>query len=216
MKAIAYSQPQPIEHPEALIDIELAKPVAQGRDILVKVQAVSVNPVDTKVRASAAPEKGQYKVIGWDAVGEVVAVGESVEFFKVGEQVFYAGDITRSGSNAEFQLVDERIVGRKPKSISNSQAAERPLTSITAWEPLYDRSGFTPKLTNLESAATASIEEGAPRPSILIVGAAGGVGSILTQPPSKPTDAVVSGTASRQQSKDWVLELRGGPCDQSH
>ena len=144
MKAIGYLTPKSIDQDDALIDIELNLPEAQGHDILVKVAAISVNPVDVKIRASAPPEAGQHKIVGWDAVGEVVAVGGQVSLFKPGDQVWYAGDITRSGSNAEFQLVDERIVGNKPQSLSNTEAAAMPLTSITAWELLFDRLDFVP------------------------------------------------------------------------
>lgn len=197
MKAIGYAQPQAIENSESLIDIELEKPQATGQDLLIKVQAVSVNPVDVKVRASAPAEENQYKILGWDAVGEVVQVGEKVSHFNIGDQVYYAGDITRPGSNAEFQLVDERIVGNKPKSLSNSEAAALPLTAITAWELLFTRLDFTP------------IEENQPKTNkrILIIGAAGGVGSILTQLAVKLTNATVIGTASRPESERWVKEL---------
>ena len=202
MKAIGYLHPHEIDHADSLVDIELPRPQAKGHDLLVKVQAVSVNPVDTKVRASASPGANQYKVLGWDAVGEVVASGDQVELFTVGDQVWYAGDITRDGSNAEYQLVDERIVGKKPTSLSNTEAAAMPLTAITAWELLFDRLGFTPINKN-----TKSDDQVLQRPRILIIGAAGGVGSILTQLAAKLTDAIVIGTASRQQSQDWVMEL---------
>ncbi len=205
MKAIGYLQPQPIDQKDALMDIELPTPQAKGRDLLVKVQAVSVNPVDTKVRASTSPEAGDHKVLGWDAVGEVVATGELVEFFNVGDQVWYAGDITRSGSNAEYQLVDERITGLKPTSLSNVEAAAMPLTAITAWELLFDRLGFTPATSALTNQKPE--QENEPAKSILIIGAAGGVGSILTQLAAKLTNATVIGTASRQQSQSWVKEL---------
>lgn len=195
MKAIGYSQAQAIENDDSLMDIDLPMPVAKERDLLVKVSAVSVNPVDTKVRASASPEAGEYKVLGWDAVGEVVAVGDQTELFNVGDKVWYAGDITRSGSNAEFQLVDERIVGAKPKSLSNVEAAAMPLTAITAWELLFDRLDFS--LANSSDS----------KPRLLIMGAAGGVGSILTQLAAKLTHAVVIGTASRPESEAWVKEL---------
>ena len=204
MKAIGYLQPQPIEQQDSLIDIELAKPVAAGRDLLVKVAAVSVNPVDVKVRASATPEQGQYKILGWDAVGEVVEVGENVELFSVGDQVWYAGDITRAGSNAEYQLVDERIVGFKPTSLSNSEAAAMPLTAITAWELLFDRLGFSPQMPDGTQQANDQLNN---HGQILIMGAAGGVGSILTQLAAQLTSATVIGTASRPESQAWVKSL---------
>ncbi|MDW3094967.1 MAG: zinc-binding alcohol dehydrogenase family protein [Gammaproteobacteria bacterium] len=202
MKAIGYLHPKSIDEADALVDIEIPTPQAQGRDLLVKVQAVSVNPVDTKVRASASPEPGQYKILGWDAVGEVVAIGNDVELFKVGDKVWYAGDITRAGSNAEYQLVDERIVGKKPASLSNTEAAAMPLTAITAWEILFDRFGFT-----LSSKDNHVDGHASPKSSILIIGAAGGVGSILTQLAVQLINATIIGTASRQQSQDWVSEL---------
>ncbi|MFK4754203.1 zinc-binding alcohol dehydrogenase family protein [Oceanobacter antarcticus] len=206
MKAVGYLQPRAIQEPDALVDIELPMPTATGRDVLVKVQAVSVNPVDTKVRSSAAAEAGQYKVLGWDAVGEVVAIGDQVTLFKVGDAVWYAGDITRSGSNAEFQLVDERIVAIRPTNLWNVEAAAMPLTAITAWELLFARLGFTPLLPSAETVASDA-DAAAPAPVILIMGAAGGVGSILTQLAARLTRATVIGTASRPQSEHWVKEL---------
>jgi NADPH2:quinone reductase len=203
MKAIGYLTPQAIDQSDSLIDIEVPVPKATGRDLLVKVQAISVNPVDVKIRANVAPEAGQHKIIGWDAVGEIVATGDSVELFKVGDLVWYAGDLTRSGSNAEYQLVDERIVGLKPTSLSNVEAAAMPLTAITAWELLFDRLDFTPSFAN----QTTHKDPAAPAKSILIMGAAGGVGSILTQLATKLTNATVIGTASREQSQNWVKEL---------
>jgi len=207
MKAIGYLHPGPIERKDALVDIDIPTPQASGRDLLVKIQAVSVNPVDTKVRTSTAPEAGQHKILGWDAVGEVVATGDQVELFKVGDQVWYAGDITRPGSNAEYQLVDERIVGIKPKSLSNAEAAAMPLTAITAWELLFDRLDFTPSMPNASGQNVQTSDPAAPRARILIIGAAGGVGSILTQLAARLTDAMVIGTASRPQSQSWVSEL---------
>lgn len=202
MKAVGYLTPQTIDHNDALIDITLAKPDATGRDLLVKVNAISVNPVDIKIRLSSSADGDQHKILGWDAVGEVVATGDGVQNFKLGDQVYYAGDITRSGSNAEFQLVDERIVGHKPKSLSNSEAAALPLTAITAWELLFSRLDFIPTL-----ADTVNTQENQPPSQILIIGAAGGVGSILTQLASKLTNATVIGTASRPESEHWVKGL---------
>ena len=151
MKAVGYLKSLSIDQQDSLIDIEIPKPEATGRDILVKVAAISVNPVDTKIRMRAEPEGAEHKIMGWDAVGEVVAVGDQAELFKVGDQVWYAGDITRSGSNAEFQLVDERIVGSKPTSLSNEEAAAMPLTAITAYELLFARLDFTPGQTDEDS-----------------------------------------------------------------
>jgi len=191
MKAVAYRRPLPITDAESLLDVTLPEPVAAGRDLLVRVQAVSVNPVDVKIRAGSMPADGQAKVIGWDAVGTVEAVGEQVTLFKPGDRVWYAGDITRPGSNAELQLVDERIVGHAPTSIPVAQAAALPLTAITAWELLFDRLG------------TTADTEGA----LLIIGAAGGVGSILTQLARRLTKLTVIGTASRPETQAWLREL---------
>lgn len=205
MKAIGYIEPQDINQPEALLDIELANPVATGRDLLIKVQAISVNPVDVKIRATSSPSPSEYKILGWDAVGEVVAVGDQVAHFKPGDKVWYAGDITRPGSNAELQLVDERIVSLKPASLSNAEAAALPLTAITAWELLFDRLGFIPQLPNDSTRKLAANESQKPR--LLIIGAGGGVGSILIQLAAQLTDAVVIGTASRSNSQHWVRNM---------
>ena len=200
MKAIGYQQAGPAQ---TLQDMTLETPQALGRDLLVKVAAVSVNPVDTKVRANSQPNDN-FKVLGWDAVGEVVATGELCELFKVGDKVWYAGDISRSGSNAEYQLVDERIVGHKPTSLSNAQAAATPLTAITAWELLFDRLGFQA----IESGAHKAVTNKESSPTLLIVGAAGGVGSILSQLAVNLTNATVIGTASRPESQQWLKDLK--------
>ncbi|MGI2059733.1 zinc-binding alcohol dehydrogenase family protein [Shewanella baltica] len=194
MKAIGYQTAGAITAPNALEDITLAEPTATGFDLLVEVKAISVNPVDTKIRASSSAPAGEYKIIGWDAVGVVKAVGENVSLFNVGDEVWYAGDISRSGSYAEYQLVDERIVGHKPKSLTYAQAAALPLTGITAWEILFDRLGLPQ-----DGSATDA--------RILIIGAAGGVGSIIIQLAVKLTGAEVIGTASRPESTAWVQQL---------
>ncbi|HEY9825612.1 MAG TPA: alcohol dehydrogenase catalytic domain-containing protein, partial [Stenomitos sp.] len=142
MKAIALTRYLPIDDPQSLVDVELPQPQPGDRDLLVRVEAISVNPVDTKVRAPKAKVEAQPRILGWDAAGVVEAVGPAVQQFKVGDEVYYAGDITRSGSNAQFQLVDERIVGYKPQSLSFAEAAALPLTTITAWEALFDRLGI--------------------------------------------------------------------------
>ncbi|QEI04983.1 zinc-binding alcohol dehydrogenase family protein [Pigmentiphaga aceris] len=192
MKAIAYTQNGlPIDNPQSLIDIDLPTPVPGPRDLLVHVHAVSVNPVDTKIRKNSAVTEP--RVLGWDAVGVVQAVGADVSLFKVGDAVFYAGSILRPGTNSEYHLVDERIVGHKPRSLDDAQAAALPLTSITAWELLFDRLGVQ--------------EGGGEGQSLLIVGAAGGVGSMLTQLARKLTKLTVIGTASRPETADWVREL---------
>lgn len=195
MKAVGYRQPQPIDHPESLLDITLPDPVATGRDLLVEVKAVSVNPVDTKVRRSAAPPEGQeFKVLGWDASGIVRATGPEVSLFKPGDRVWYAGSIARPGTNAELHLVDERIVGHAPQSLDFAQAAALPLTAITAWEMLFDRLRIAPG-------------KHASRQTLLIIGAAGGVGSIMTQLAARLTPLTVIGTAARPESQAWVTAL---------
>ncbi|EJI86863.1 alcohol dehydrogenase [Alishewanella aestuarii B11] len=195
MKAVGYQQSLAISEPASLLDIELATPVAAGHDILVRVAAVSVNPVDTKIRKRVTPAAGEYKVLGWDAAGEVVAVGEQVSRFAPGDRVYYAGALQRQGSNAEYQLVDERIVGKMPANLSFEQAAALPLTALTAWELLFDR---------LE-LATPSLKH--PKPVLLVTGAAGGVGSILVQLARQLTTVTIVATASRPESQLWVQEL---------
>lgn len=195
MHAIAYRQPGPIDRADALIDIELPRPVPAGHDILVAVKAVSVNPVDTKVRAAAAPFEGSNeRILGWDASGIVEAVGPEVTRFKVGDAVFYAGNIARDGSNAQYHLVDERIVGPKPQSLDWAQSAALPLTSITAWEALFDR-------LRVQQPVAGGVN------AIVIVGGAGGVGSIAIQLARALTDLTVIATASRGETQDWVREL---------
>lgn len=194
MKAIAYYQNGAIGRADALLDVELPAPQASGRDLLVEVRAISVNPVDTKIRANVAPEAGQPKVIGWDAAGVVRAVGPGVTLFRPGDEVWYAGSLSRAGTNSELHLVDERIVGHKPRSIDFAQAAALPLTAITAWELLFDR-------------LQVSRDRGRSGQSILVTGAAGGVGSVLVQLARQLTGLTVIGTASRPATADWVREL---------
>jgi len=193
MKAVAYRTPGPIDREDALQDIALETPRAEGRDLLVKINAISVNPVDTKVRMGMPPEGSEWRVLGFDAAGLVEAVGPEVQNFKPGDAVFYAGSITRPGTNSEYHLVDERIVGRKPASLSDAEAAALPLTAITAWEMLFDR-----------------IDVKRPPPqggnTILVIGGAGGVGSITTQLLRALTDLTVIATASRPETQDWVRE----------
>ena len=194
MKAVGYRKNLPIDAPQALEDVELPAPVPSEGDLLVRVHAVSVNPFDTKVRAGTAPAAGQVKVLGWDAVGVVEAVGPQARGFAVGDRVWYAGSIARDGSNSELQLVDERIVGRMPSSLDFAQAAALPLTSLTAWEMLFDR---------LQVPRDA---QGAGR-TLLVIGAAGGVGSVMVQLARQLTQLTVIGTASRPQTQQWVREL---------
>jgi zinc-binding alcohol dehydrogenase family protein len=194
MKAIAYQHAGPISNANSLQDVELPAPQPGPRDLLVDVKAVAVNPVDTKVRAGSNPEPGQWKVLGWDAVGTVRAVGPQVTLFKPGDRVWYAGAIHRAGANAEQHVVDERIVARAPTSLSDADAAALPLTAITAWEMLFDRLGV----------ARGEASRGK---SLLIIGAAGGVGSILTQLARQLTGLTVIGTASRPETAQWVRDL---------
>ena len=194
MKAVAYYQSLPADHPEALQDVQLSEPTPGAHDLLVEVRAISVNPVDTKIRLGVAPENGAVKVLGWDATGIVKAVGSEVSLFQPGDRVFYAGAIDRAGANSELHLVDERIVGHMPGSLSFAEAAALPLTAITAWELLFERL----------QVAEGSADQGQ---SLLIVGAAGGVGSILTQLARCLTGLTVIGTASRPETQTWVREL---------
>jgi len=193
MKAVAYRRSLPVSDPQSLLDVELPDPVAQGRDLLVKVEAVSVNPVDTKIRKRVDPQ-GADKVLGWDAAGTVVAVGADVTLFKPGDTVYYAGAIDRAGSNAALQLVDERIVGRKPTTLDFAQAAAMPLTTLTAWELLFDRLGV-PRGSTARSGV------------VLIVGGAGGVGSMAIQLARRLTNFTVVATASRDDSRAWATGL---------
>jgi len=193
MKAIALTRYLPISDPESLQDVELPKPVATGHDVLVRIEAVSVNPVDTKVRSPKPQVETQPKVLGYDAAGVVESVGENVTLFEPGDEVYYAGDITRPGSNAQFHLVDERIVGRKPTTLDFAQAAALPLTTITAWELLFERMPFAIDMENNQR-------------SLLIIGGAGGVGSIAIQL-ARHAGFTVIATASRKETIDWCESL---------
>jgi zinc-binding alcohol dehydrogenase family protein len=191
MKAVGYKEIGPIE---GLQDITLDKPKAEGRDLLVQIHAVSVNPVDTKVRGRAGPPEGaQWKVLGFDAAGVVAAVGSDVKNFSAGDAVYYSGALTRQGTNCEFHLVDERIVGRKPESLNHAEAAALPLTSITAWEMLFDRLDV-----RRPTAQGGKL--------ILVIGGAGGVGSMTVQLLRQLTDLQIIATASRPQTQAWVRE----------
>ncbi len=190
MKAIGFHQHLPITEANSLIDLEIKRPVAQGHDLLVEIKAVSVNPVDTKVRAHGADET-EPKVIGYDAAGIVVEVGDHASLFSVGDEVYYAGAINRSGSNSDFQLVDERIVAKKPQRLTFSEAAALPLTTLTAYEALTDR-------LQLTFDAKSNLDK-----TMLIISAAGGVGSIATQLANKAGLTVI-GTASRPETVEWA------------
>ncbi|WP_418264508.1 zinc-binding alcohol dehydrogenase family protein [Flavobacterium faecale] len=195
MKAIGFKQSLPISDQNSFIEFETEKPTPTGFDLLVKIQAISVNPVDFKIRKNAAKDTvlDTPKIIGWDAVGVVEAVGELTSKFKVGDEVYYAGDITRPGSNAEYQLIDERIVGRKPSSLSVAEAAAMPLTTLTAWESIFDRIKINP-----------AVDLGK---TVLILAGAGGVGSIAIQIAKKLAGLTVIATASRPETADWCKEL---------
>lgn len=195
MRAIGYRTPLPIADDNSLVDIDLPRPTPSGRDLLVEIKAISVNPADTKVRASARPEGDGWKVLGWDAAGVVVEAGPEATLFKPGDEVFYAGSITRPGTYAAFHAVDERIVGHKPKTLGWAEAAALPLTAITAWEALFDRLDVTGR--PVPGAA----------PVLLIVGGAGGVGSIAIQLARKLTGLTVIATASRPETKAWAGDL---------
>jgi NADPH2:quinone reductase len=193
MKVVSFHKPLPISDPESFLDLNAEKPLPAARDLLVEIRAVGINPVDAKIRGGGGPGSptGDLKILGWDAAGVVRAIGAEVTLFAPGDEVFYAGSVDRPGSYAEFQCVDERIVGRKPKKLGFAESAAMPLTTITAWEMLFDR---------LKIDRT---EEG----SLLILGGAGGVGSIATQLARELTRLRVIATASRPDTRDWCLKM---------
>lgn len=196
MKAVAYFKSLPFCEPESLVDVEVERPTAGPRDLVVRIEAISVNPVDAKIRAGGGPRKGgeaEQKLLGWDAAGIVVETGGEVAQFKAGDEVYYAGAIDRSGTYAEFHAVDERLVGRKPARLSFGEAAALPLTTITAWEMLFDRIKLRPKPDTCGC--------------LLIIGGAGGVGSIGIQLARCLTGLTVIATASRAETRDWCLAL---------
>lgn len=194
MKAVGYRSNGPITAADALVDFECPTPEPGPHDLRVAVSAVSVNPVDVKLRTNMAPEAGETRILGFDAAGVVEAVGSAVTLFRPGDAVFYAGVLNRPGTNAEFHLVDERIVGPKPARLSFAEAAAMPLTAITAWELLFDRLGVTPG-----KPAHAG--------TLLVIGGAGGVGSILIQLARRLTGLTVIATASRHETADWCRDL---------
>lgn len=194
MRAVAFKHPGPVDREDSLVDIELPDPVATGRDLLVRVHAVSVNPVDAKVRAGMRGSGGDWRVLGFDAAGVVEATGPEVTGFKVGDQVMYAGQIDRPGSNAELQLVDERIVGSKPASLDWAAAAALPLTAITAWEALFDKLDVRRRIPGAARA-------------VFVLNGAGGVGSMAVQLLRALTALTVIASASRPETKAWVEQL---------
>lgn len=194
MKAIGFSQPLPAADPRSLEDIELPMPVCGEHDLLVQVQAIAVNPADAKVRASARPAPGTWRVPGWDAVGRVHSVGARVAGFAPGDRVFYAGSIDRQGAYAQWQTVDARIAAHAPANWSDEDAAALPLTALTAWEVLFDRLRI-----DVPVAGAA--------PAIVVIGGAGGVGSITLQLVRALTPLTAIATASRPQSADWARQM---------
>ncbi|RFU45449.1 zinc-binding alcohol dehydrogenase family protein [Paraburkholderia sp. DHOC27] len=194
MRAVGYEHAGPVDREEALIDLDLPEPIANGRDLLVEVKAVSVNPVDVLIRASAQPVAERFRVLGWDAAGIVRAVGPDVTLFQPGDEVAYSGTITRPGTNQERHLIDERLVGRKPRSLDWAEAAALPLTGVTAWEVLFDRLDINRPVAGCS-------------PAILIIGGAGGVGSMAIQLARQLTNLTVIATASRPETRDWVAAL---------
>ena len=194
MRAVAYSTATPIEVKDSLVDIDVPEPVLGDRDLLVEVKAVSVNPVDTKVRRKVSPSVGEWKILGWDAAGIVIATGRHVRNFKLGDKVYYAGGVNRQGTNAERHAVDERIVGHMPTSLDYAHAAALPLTAITAWEALFDRLDVNRPVSGHGN-------------SILVIGGAGGVSSIAIQLARQLTSLMVIATASSDASRDWVKHM---------
>ncbi|MDF3837905.1 zinc-binding alcohol dehydrogenase family protein [Cupriavidus basilensis] len=202
MKAVAFRKRACVDETDSLYDTEIERPRPGPRDLLVAIRAVSVNPVDTKIRAGLVPVPDAVSTLGWDAAGMVEAVGSAVTLFRPGQAVYYAGSFDRAGTNAQFHLVDERIVGRKPETLSFAQAAALPLTALTAWQVLFDRLGVAPG-----KPAQAG--------SLLVVGGAGGVGSMLIQLARRLTGLTVIATASRPQGRDRCLAL-GAHCAIDH
>lgn len=194
MRAVGYQASLPIDDPQALVDIEIDAPTPKGRDLLVEVRAVSVNPIDAKIRKRGAPPPGQWAILGFDAAGVVRAAGGQASLFRPDDEVFYAGAQLRPGADAELHLVDERLVGAKPKTLGFAEAAALPLTSLTAYESLFDRLRVRDPVPGAANA-------------VLIIGGAGGVGSIAVQLARRLTDLTVITTASRPQTRDWALAL---------
>ena len=195
MRAIGYQDSRSAEDPLALVDIALPDPSPGPGDLLVRVEAIAVNPVDTKVRRRDAPADGSWRVLGWDAAGTVEAVGAAVTGFAPGDQVWYAGALNRPGCNSELQLVDARLVACRPANLAVEAAAALPLTAITAWELLFDRL----RLSQGPEAHRGEV--------LLVVGGSGGVGSILVQLALQLTGQTVVATASRPESRAWLQEL---------
>ena len=194
MKAVGLYRYLPLDDPESLLDLQVPDPVATGRDLLVAVKAISVNPVDYKMRSPKDQVEKEPRILGWDVAGVVQAVGPQVTLFKPGDPVYYAGARMRQGGNSELHLVDERIVGRKPASLDFPAAAALPLTTLTAWEGMFERIGIS------KDGAHAGR-------TILVIGGAGGVGSIAIQLAKQLARLTVIATATRPESSKWVREL---------
>lgn len=194
MKAVGFDQPLPVSHPRSLLDLDLPEPHCGAQDLLVEVQAIAVNPADTKVRSSARPAAGTWRILGWDAVGRVLAVGAGVTGFEPGDQVFYAGAINRPGAYAERQAVDARIAAHVPRTLGNEDAAALPLTALTAWETLFDRLRVEQPIAGAADA-------------IVVIGGAGGVGSMTIQLARTLTGLTVIATASRPETVEWVRKM---------
>lgn len=204
MKAIAVYQHLPTDDPNCFAAIDLAQPQPEGRDLLVKIRAVAVNPVDYKVRSTIKERQTEPRILGWDAAGIVEQVGSNVSLFQVGDEVYYAGSMVRPGCNSEYQLVDERLVGKKPGSLTFAEAAALPLTTITAWEALFERLAIEPEPTSVNQNS-----------KLLIINGAGGVGSIAIQLAKLLAGLQVIATASRQETEAWCRKL-GADCIINH
>ncbi|MBD2104004.1 zinc-binding alcohol dehydrogenase family protein [Leptolyngbya sp. FACHB-261] len=201
MKALAVYQCRLASDPNCFTEIDLDQPQLGARDLLIRVKAISVNPVDYKVRASIVEKQSTPRILGWDAAGVVEQVGEAVQLFKPGDEVYYAGSLIRPGSNSEYQAVDERIVGRKPTNLSFEEAAALPLTTITAWEALFERLAIEPSKTAKNQAS-----------HVLIIGGAGGVGSIAIQLAKQVAGLQVIATASRPETIEWCQKMGADYC----
>jgi NADPH2:quinone reductase len=194
MKAVGYKRNGPIDRDDALIDVTLPKPVPTDHDLLVEIAATAVNPIDYEIRSSSPIDEGDVRVLGWDAAGNVVGMGSLVQGFEIGDRVYYCGAIRRQGTNAEYNIVDARIAAKAPISLSNAEAAALPLTSLTAWEMLFERLDVTRPVP-------------AAAPAVVIIGGAGGVGSMAIQLLRALTDLTVIASASRPETKEWCSSL---------
>ncbi len=193
MKAVGFTRSHPIDHPASLKEYQVPKPEPLEHDLIVRIDAVSVNPADAKIRIRSAQDQDREtpRILGYDAVGTIEAMGSAVTGFAIGDRVFYAGDVTRDGSYAEYQAVDARIAAKAPQTLTNAETAALPLVSLTAYEALFDRM----KLSKDQNG------------TLLIIGGAGGVGSTMIQLAKTLTDMTVIATASRRETRDWVQRM---------